>query len=275
MLVLFGRGRGRRPTRLRVGSHVDVARALAPAGDAGLTLGELVASDLARRLPRDVAFATGDAGTVWVCHPFLVHAAQALRGHVRASSRSRRSSPRASSAFDGPPDERPSSARSVARSRSGAGQARRMDARVSFVTLAVRDVSAVPRLLRGRSGGALSSRAPGEVIMFRVAERVVFSLWDRAAFEAETGAPAGEGALPLTLAHNVASREDVGRVLGRTRGRRREVSPAVDRDWGDERLLRRSGRLPLGDRVEPDALGRLVVPETATGPAPRASDGDR
>ncbi|MCZ7171601.1 hypothetical protein NK326_24735, partial [Salmonella enterica] len=31
------------PTRIRIGSHLDVARMLAPAGDAGLTLREIVA----------------------------------------------------------------------------------------------------------------------------------------------------------------------------------------------------------------------------------------
>lgn len=152
-----------------------------------------------------------------------------------------------------------------------------MDARVSFVTLAVRDVARSRAFYVDGLGWRPELEAPGEVIMFRVAERVVLSLWDRAAFEAETGAPAGEGAPPLTLAHNVASREDVGRVLeDARRAGAREVSPAVDRDWGGT-----SGYFadPDGFRWEiawnPTPLGRLVVPETATGPAPRASDGDR
>jgi hypothetical protein len=29
---------------------------------------------------RPLAFATGDAGTVYLCHPFLIHAAQPHRG---------------------------------------------------------------------------------------------------------------------------------------------------------------------------------------------------
>jgi hypothetical protein len=29
---------------------------------------------------RDIAFATGKAGTVYLCHPFLIHAAQKHRG---------------------------------------------------------------------------------------------------------------------------------------------------------------------------------------------------
>lgn len=68
------------PTRLRVGSHLDVARQLAPAGEEGLTLAELAADGFASSAHRAVVSATGDAGTVYLCHPFLVHAAQPHRG---------------------------------------------------------------------------------------------------------------------------------------------------------------------------------------------------
>lgn len=68
------------PTRIRVGSHVDVARQLAPAGEAGLTLRELVAGDFGGSARRDETAAVGEAGTVYLCHPFLVHAAQPHRG---------------------------------------------------------------------------------------------------------------------------------------------------------------------------------------------------
>jgi Phytanoyl-CoA dioxygenase (PhyH) len=68
------------PTRLRVGSHADIARRLAPAGEHGLTLGELAADDFAESAHRPVATATGEAGTVYLCHPFLVHAAQPHHG---------------------------------------------------------------------------------------------------------------------------------------------------------------------------------------------------
>lgn len=67
------------PTRIRVGSHRDIARALAPAGESGLTLRELVPHfDSTQHRPE--ALATGPAGTVYLCHPFLVHAAQMHRG---------------------------------------------------------------------------------------------------------------------------------------------------------------------------------------------------
>ncbi len=81
MLFLFSDvGEHDAPTRIRVGSHADIARQLAPAGEQGLTLGELAADGFATSAHRPVVTATGDAGTVYLCHPFLVHAAQPHRG---------------------------------------------------------------------------------------------------------------------------------------------------------------------------------------------------
>jgi hypothetical protein len=68
------------PTRIRAGSHRDIARILAPAGDAGLSLRELAANGFAETAHRPEVLATGDAGTVYLCHPFVVHAAQPHRG---------------------------------------------------------------------------------------------------------------------------------------------------------------------------------------------------
>ena len=68
------------PTRIRIGSHADIARRLAPHGDEGLTLGELASTGFAESAHRPEALATGPAGTVYLCHPFLVHAAQPHRG---------------------------------------------------------------------------------------------------------------------------------------------------------------------------------------------------
>jgi len=81
MLFLFSDvGEHDAPTRIRVGSHLDVARQLAPAGEKGLTLGELAADGFATSSHRPVVTATGAAGTVYLCHPFLVHAAQPHHG---------------------------------------------------------------------------------------------------------------------------------------------------------------------------------------------------
>ena len=63
------------PTRLRPGSHLDVPPILAPAGDDGLDW--LTAAQRAAQASahRPIAWATGRAGDVFLCHPFLVHAA--------------------------------------------------------------------------------------------------------------------------------------------------------------------------------------------------------
>ena len=63
------------PTEILVGSHLDVPPVLAPFGDRGVFFGEV-----ANRLPastflRQRSHATGRAGDVYVCHPFLVHRA--------------------------------------------------------------------------------------------------------------------------------------------------------------------------------------------------------
>jgi hypothetical protein len=63
------------PTRIRVGSHVDAARVLAPAGDDGMAPGESGPLIAEASADRPVVEATGAAGDVFLCHPFLVHAA--------------------------------------------------------------------------------------------------------------------------------------------------------------------------------------------------------
>ncbi|WP_447728883.1 phytanoyl-CoA dioxygenase [Sphingomonas koreensis] len=81
MLFLFSDvGEEDAPTRIRAGSHIDIARRLAPAGEAGLTLRELAADGFAGSVHRRELLATGAASTVYLCHPFLVHAAQPHRG---------------------------------------------------------------------------------------------------------------------------------------------------------------------------------------------------
>ena len=79
MLFLFSDiGGDDAPTRIRVGSHFDMARLLAPAGEAGMAHLQLASVGA----EREVALATGKAGTVYLCHPFLIHAAQQHRGRT-------------------------------------------------------------------------------------------------------------------------------------------------------------------------------------------------
>ncbi len=80
MLFLFSDvGESDAPTRIRVGSHIDIARILAPAGADGMSFMQL-AQRLDESAGRPEVLATGEAGTVYLCHPFLVHAAQPHRG---------------------------------------------------------------------------------------------------------------------------------------------------------------------------------------------------
>ncbi len=66
------------PTRIRVGSHFGIARLLEAAGEAGARVTSMD-YEITRSCPE--VLAVGEAGTVYLCHPFLVHAAQINRGN--------------------------------------------------------------------------------------------------------------------------------------------------------------------------------------------------
>lgn len=77
MLFLFSDvGIDDAPTKIRKGSHAAIARELLPYGEAGTTLRQLSANGYVSTESCDVELAVGGAGTVYLCHPFLVHAAQ-------------------------------------------------------------------------------------------------------------------------------------------------------------------------------------------------------
>jgi hypothetical protein len=63
------------PTRLRPGSHRDVPPILAPGGDDGMPWLPAAQQAAQASAHRPTAWATGHAGDVFLCHPFLVHAA--------------------------------------------------------------------------------------------------------------------------------------------------------------------------------------------------------
>jgi hypothetical protein len=64
------------PTRIRAGSHKDMARFLEPAGEAGMA--HMMLDRMGADRPELAG--TGEAGTVYLCHPLLVHAAQKHQG---------------------------------------------------------------------------------------------------------------------------------------------------------------------------------------------------
>ena len=108
-----------------------------------------------------------------------------------------------------------------------------MDQRISFITLAVADLSASRRFYVDGLGWQ-PAYADDEVLMLMAGEHLVLSLWRRDAFEAEVGAlpPAG-GIAPLTLSHNVATRAEVDVVLAEAAAAGAvRVGAAQERAWG-------------------------------------------
>ncbi|WP_153797527.1 phytanoyl-CoA dioxygenase [Foetidibacter luteolus] len=80
MLVLYSDvSKNDAPTVIYEGSHLEVAKLLYNEGDMGLSFREL-AGKLEDMPKRKEAYATGKAGTVYLCHPFLVHSAQPHKG---------------------------------------------------------------------------------------------------------------------------------------------------------------------------------------------------
>lgn len=77
MLFLFSDvGEKDAPTRIRVGSHLRVPRLLAPEGEEGMSMLEISRLADSQTSDMEETAATGPAGTVYLCHPFLVHAGQ-------------------------------------------------------------------------------------------------------------------------------------------------------------------------------------------------------
>jgi uncharacterized protein len=138
-----------------------------------------------------------------------------------------------------------------------------MEPRISFITLAVRDLAASRAFYVAGLGWTPELDVPGEVVMIRTGEHLILSLWDEGAFQAEVGAIGrGDGVPPFTLAHNVATREQVDQVLADARAAGAEVGAAEERDWGGY-----TGYFsdPDGVRWEiaynPGPVGRTVLPD--------------
>jgi catechol 2,3-dioxygenase-like lactoylglutathione lyase family enzyme len=109
-----------------------------------------------------------------------------------------------------------------------------MDQRVSFITLVVTDLEVTRKFYVEGLGWEPELHVVGEVLMFRVAEKVVLSLWVEEAFVAEVGhAPARGGVPPITLAHNLATPQGVDTVLEQARAAgASHVGEATEREWG-------------------------------------------
>jgi len=138
-----------------------------------------------------------------------------------------------------------------------------MDQRVSFISLAVADLAATRAFYLDGLGWQAELEVPGEVLMIKVGELLVLSLWDEAGFEAEVGPiRRGAGLVPITLAHNVATRSEVDDVLATARAAGADpVGAAEEREWGGY-----TGYFadPDGFRWEiawnPGPIGQVVLP---------------
>ncbi len=138
-----------------------------------------------------------------------------------------------------------------------------MDPRVSFITLAVPDLDAVRAFYVDGLGWVPELDVPGEVLMVKVGERLLLSLWSEAGFESEVGPiRRGEGVAPVTLAHNVATPGDVDRILAEARAAGApHVGEPEARDWGGYTGYSAD---PAGFRWEvahnPGPIGQSVLP---------------
>jgi uncharacterized protein len=109
-----------------------------------------------------------------------------------------------------------------------------VEPRLTFVTLVVRDLAASRRFYVDGLGWPAELDVPGEVVMIRVADTVMLSLWQQDKAEQELGTVGrGDGAPPFTLAHNVASPADVDRVVAEAvAAGATVVTTPTARDWG-------------------------------------------
>jgi hypothetical protein len=135
-----------------------------------------------------------------------------------------------------------------------------VDQRISFVTLAVRDVAAA-RAFYVDGLGWQAAYDGDDVVMVMVGPHLVLSLWDRDDFVAEVG-PLSDGPAPITLAHNVADRAAVDTVLAEmVAAGGTLVGAPQEREWGGYTGYAAD---PDGYRWEiawnPGPIGQAVLP---------------
>jgi catechol 2,3-dioxygenase-like lactoylglutathione lyase family enzyme len=107
-----------------------------------------------------------------------------------------------------------------------------MEQRLNLVTLVVTDLEVSRRFYVDGLGWEPAVDVPGDVLMFRMAEKLLLSLWVQDHAEEEVGPVTRGGTPPFTLAHNCGSPEDVDRVLDDARAAGAETSAAERRSWG-------------------------------------------
>jgi len=104
--------------------------------------------------------------------------------------------------------------------------------KISLITLGVTDLGRALRFYRDGLGFPVHMETP-EVVFFAL-EGTWLAVWSREALAADVGVPnAGSGFGGFSLAHNVASREEVDSVLATAvAAGARLVKPAREAEWG-------------------------------------------
>ncbi|WP_159622561.1 VOC family protein [Ruania rhizosphaerae] len=136
-----------------------------------------------------------------------------------------------------------------------------MDQRLSLVTLVVADLDVSRAFYIDGLGWQPEVDVPGEVLMIRVGDRLLLSLWHRDHAEAEIGPVSRTGTPPVTLAHNVSEPAQVDGILELAERAGARIGQAAWRSWGGY-----SGYVidPDGFRwevaVNPTELGESLLP---------------
>ncbi len=137
-----------------------------------------------------------------------------------------------------------------------------MDQRISFFSLAVADLDRTRAFYVDGLGWTPEMFVPDEVLMIRTGEKLILSLWAEQGFEAEVGPiRRGEGVVPITVAHNVATNAEVDEILALAASLGAETRGPEHRDWGGY-----TGYFVDPDgfnweiAVNPGEIGQLVLP---------------
>ncbi|UZX03581.1 glyoxalase [Arthrobacter sp. CDRTa11] len=108
-----------------------------------------------------------------------------------------------------------------------------MQPRVDFISLGVRSVAESRRFYVEGLGWPVRKEIPGDVLFIQVNHGLTLSLWDAGQMQAEAGV-SPPGPVPhITLSHNLASPEDVDRVMAEAAAAGAViVAEPVTQPWG-------------------------------------------
>ncbi len=104
-----------------------------------------------------------------------------------------------------------------------------MEPRIHLVSLVVADLLRARRFYVEGLGWPAAFEKSGDVTMIHVGEKLVLALWAESSARAEIGDVTRGGTLPFTLAHNVASPQEVDAVLDTARAAGATVHAAEQR----------------------------------------------